>query len=233
VLDANQAGNNNYRAANQVQQPFSVGALVFVLANPPTTAYSGLTYAYVFGANSSSAVTYSLTPASASFLSIDPSTGLVTGSPPAKVKSFTYSVVATSSGGSVTAGPFSVTVSSTQGSSAGLSVVLSCPASASVGSTVSCTVTAYNNGPNTTQNVIVWVSVPAGLGNVTLSGAGNLYGQWGYWNIPSFAAKSSVSFSLNGTVVSNTTACVTAIVVSTTNPDPKFADNVASVSMKL
>jgi uncharacterized repeat protein (TIGR01451 family) len=233
VLDGNQAGNADYHAAAQVQQSFSVSTLTFVLANPPTTAYSGLTYAYVFGASSNSTVTYSLAAGSASFLSIDPATGLVTGAPPAKAKSFTYSVTATSSAGSVTAGPFSVTVSSTQGLGAGLSAALSCPASASVGSPVSCTVTVTNNGPNTAQNVIVWVSVPAGLGNVSLSSGGSLYGQWGWWSVTSLATKASASFTLNATAVSNTTASMTAIVLSTTNPDSKFADNVISVNMAL
>jgi uncharacterized repeat protein (TIGR01451 family) len=234
VLNANQAGNNNYSAATQAQQSFAVSTMVFILANPPTTAYSGLTYTYVFAANSSSTVTYSLAAGSASFLSIDPSTGLVTGAPPSKVKSFTYSVVATNNAGSVTTGPFTVTVSSTQGLGAGLSVALSCPAGASAGSPVSCTVTVNNNGPNTAQNVIVWVSIPAGLGNVSLSNGGNLYGQWGYWNVTSLATKATASFTVNGTAtVSNTSAKMTAIVVSTVNPDSKFADNVATVSMQL
>jgi len=112
LLDANQAGNVDYNAATQVQQSFAVyQAPVFVLDTPSTTATVGQSYSYTFSANGTPVPTYSLTTGAPAWLSINSTTGALTGIPPASTKTFTFAVVASSSAGKATAGPFKVTVS--------------------------------------------------------------------------------------------------------------------------
>ena len=113
ILDVNQAGNADYQAATQAQQSFVVNqAPVFVLNAPSLTASSGQTYGYLFVALGSPSPTYSLAVGAPVWLSINASTGALSGTPPSGVTSFTYSVIATNVAGSVTAGPFTVTVTS-------------------------------------------------------------------------------------------------------------------------
>ncbi len=85
----------------------------FTADSPPLTATVGTAYAYTFAATGTpDTITYSLAEGAPAFLSIDPTTGAVTGTPPIGTTSFTYSVTA-SNGVSpdATAGPFTVTVS--------------------------------------------------------------------------------------------------------------------------
>ncbi len=111
-LDANQAGNVDYNAATQVQQSFVVSQLpVFALDTPPTTATVGQSYTYVFSANGTPVPAYALNTGAPSWLSINSTTGVVTGTPPSGTKTFSYSVIASNSAGKVTVGPFKVTVS--------------------------------------------------------------------------------------------------------------------------
>jgi len=99
LLDANQAGNVDYSAANQVQQAFGVYQVpVFVLDAPPTTATVGKSYAYTFSAQGTPVATYALNTAAPTWLSINSTTGALTGTPPSGTKSFTYSVIASNSG---------------------------------------------------------------------------------------------------------------------------------------
>ena len=112
LLDANQPGNVDYNAAPQVQQSFVVDQVpVFALDTPPTTAVVGQTYAYTFSANGTPIPTYALATGAPSWLSINATTGALTGIPPAGTKTFTFSVIASSSAGKATAGPFKVVVS--------------------------------------------------------------------------------------------------------------------------
>ena len=85
----------------------------FTADSPPLTATVGTAYAYTFQATGTpDTITYSLAEGAPTFLSIDPESGAVTGTPPTGTTSFTYSVTA-SNGVSpdATAGPFTVTVS--------------------------------------------------------------------------------------------------------------------------
>ena len=112
LLDANQAGNVDYSAATQVQQSVAVSQLpVFALDTPPTTATVGQSYTYVFSANGTPVPTYALSTGAPSWLSINSTTGVVTGTPPSGTKNFSYSVIASSSAGKTTVGPFRVKVS--------------------------------------------------------------------------------------------------------------------------
>jgi virginiamycin B lyase len=84
----------------------------FVADSPPLTAEVGSTYSYTFAAAGSPAPTYALT-GSPSWLSINSSSGLVSGTPPSGATTFSYSVVASNSSSSnATAGPFTVAVNS-------------------------------------------------------------------------------------------------------------------------
>lgn len=94
--------------------PFTVDvdlAPVFVDASPPTSIGSNYTdYDYTFQADSTpDPPVYSLSASAPSWLSIDASTGEVTGvEPDGGTAPFTYSVTATNSQGHTTVGPFTV-----------------------------------------------------------------------------------------------------------------------------
>ncbi len=130
VIDANQDGSATYAAAATVTASITVDQIAaFTLDSPPTTATVGRTYSYAFAASGVPAPTYTLAPGAPSWLSIDSTTGSLTGTPPVGTTSFTYSVVASNGIGDPTAGPFAVTVDPVTNSPyADLSVALSCPA---------------------------------------------------------------------------------------------------------
>ena len=112
LLDANEAGNVDYSAATQVQQSFAVYQVaVFALDTPPTTATVGQSYSYTFSANGTPVPTYSLAAGAPAWLSINSTTGALRGIPPAGTTTFTFTVIASSSAGKATAGPFKVIVS--------------------------------------------------------------------------------------------------------------------------
>jgi len=82
VIDANQAGNASYSAAPQVTQTIAVDqAPAFVADSPPLTAAAGQTYDYTFAASGAPAPTYALASGAPSWLSVNASTGEVTGTP--------------------------------------------------------------------------------------------------------------------------------------------------------
>jgi YVTN family beta-propeller protein len=109
VIDANQAGNASYAAAPQVSQPIRVNqAPVFVTDSPPLTATYGKAYTYTFAASGIPAPTYKLALGAPSWLSINASTGVLTGTPNPLAQTFTYSVIASNAAGTATAGPFKV-----------------------------------------------------------------------------------------------------------------------------
>jgi hypothetical protein len=88
----------------------ALSAPVFSADTPATTATTGGTYSYTFTASGSPTPTYSLASGAPSWLSINPSTGALSGTVPAGTTTFTYSVTATNAQGAPTAGPFTVTV---------------------------------------------------------------------------------------------------------------------------
>ena len=99
--------------------PFTVAvspataAPTFTADTPPLTATANSPYSYTFQATGTpDTITYSLAEGAPTFLSINSTTGAVTGTPPVGTTSFTYSVTA-SNGVSpdATAGPFTVAVS--------------------------------------------------------------------------------------------------------------------------
>jgi PKD repeat protein len=85
-------------------------APTFTSGPPPTTATVGVPYAATVTASGSPAPTYALVGAP-TWLSVDPATGVVTGTPPSGTTSFSFSVTATDGvAPDATAGPYAVTV---------------------------------------------------------------------------------------------------------------------------
>ncbi|MGO9196800.1 MAG: putative Ig domain-containing protein [Acidimicrobiales bacterium] len=82
----------------------------FYADSPPLDAGAKQVYYYQFGAYGVPTPTYKLGSGSPSWLGIDKTTGQVLGTLPSGVTTFSYSVVASNSTGSTTAGPFTVTV---------------------------------------------------------------------------------------------------------------------------
>ncbi len=81
------------------------------MKTPPTTATVGQPYSYTFLADGVPTSTYSLTGAP-SWLTINPTTGLVSGIPRSKTTTFSYTVIAANGvAPNATAGPFTVSVS--------------------------------------------------------------------------------------------------------------------------
>ena len=69
-------------------------APAFVLDSPPLTAVAGQPYDYTFEASGTPAPTYALASGAPSWLSVNASTGEVTGTPPAGTTTFSYTVTA-------------------------------------------------------------------------------------------------------------------------------------------
>jgi hypothetical protein len=97
--------------------PCDIGAFellvapAFTAASPPLTVLAGQSYAYTFAASGFPAPSYSLGAGAPSWLSINASTGALSGTVPTNISSFSYSVTASDSvGNPATAGPFTITV---------------------------------------------------------------------------------------------------------------------------
>jgi hypothetical protein len=84
-------------------------APAFISATPPATAPKSTPYAYDFRATGSPAPTYALVGAPA-WMSIDATTGTVSGIVPSDAQTFSFFVTATNSAGSASSGPFEVAV---------------------------------------------------------------------------------------------------------------------------
>ncbi len=225
TVDANQAGGNGYTAAPQVQQVTTVDqAPSFVAASPPATATAGRTYGYTFMASGTPAPSYALSGAP-SWLSINASTGTVSGTVPASTTSFSYSVTATNAAGTATAGPFSVTVTPAS-TKADLAAGLSCPATLAVGATGTCTLTVTNNGPAAAQNVIAAVALPASLAETSCSTGCAKHGNLVAWRQSSLAAGASVQDTITVKATRTGKAQVLGGAVSS-SPDPSPFNNIA------
>ncbi len=115
------------RAKNSVTSvtagPFQVAvrsrtvAPSFTAAAPPLIATAGRNYSYTFQATGTPTPRYALAAGAPTWLSINSFTGALSGTVPKWTATFTYSVKATNSVNSVTAGPFKVSVSAGTGCS--------------------------------------------------------------------------------------------------------------------
>ena len=90
--------------------PPQVQAPSFTDETPPLTAVRGAVYTYTFAATGNPDPSYVLRGAPPLWLTIDNTTGEVSGTPPAGTTSFTYMVKATNARGFDEAGPFQVVV---------------------------------------------------------------------------------------------------------------------------
>src|SRR5580692_1762707 len=114
-------------------------APVFRTDSPASSAVSGTRYSYTFRASGDPAPTYALGSGAPGWLSINSYTGAVSGTVPQGITSFTYSVVASNSANSATAGPFSVSVSrGVYGAGGRLSTSLSCTSPVRAGNRGTC-----------------------------------------------------------------------------------------------
>jgi IPT/TIG domain/Putative Ig domain len=95
---------------------FTGSPLAFTAASPPLTATERVTYSYTFAASGDPVPTFALATGAPRWLSIDPRSGSVSGIPPAGSggSAITYSVVASNTTGSVSAGPFTVRIAAGQ-----------------------------------------------------------------------------------------------------------------------
>lgn len=145
------------------------GAPAFVLHTPPTTTASEQAYGYTFAASGWPAVTYSLASGAPTWLSIDPASGMISGTPPSGTLAFTYSVIATNALGTATAGSFRVIVLPLGVSVADVSVAMSCHNSWPITTEATCTLMAHNAGSATAEPVTAAILLPPLLGIATCS----------------------------------------------------------------
>jgi hypothetical protein len=226
VIDANQAGNASYLAAPQVQGTITVNqAPAFVMDSPALTAVAGQEYSYTFAASGTPAPTYALGGGAPSWLSVSASTGQVTGTPPTGTTSFSYSVTATNTAGTATAGPFTVTVSKAT-TNADISVAMTCPSGLTVGGTGTCKLIVANAGPATASKVVAAVLVPAALSEVSCTASCTRHGNVFTWALGTLASGASTSFTITVKASKAGTALVLAVAASQ-NPDPKPLNNIA------
>ena len=228
VIDANQAGNASYAAAPAVTATIAVEQIpTFTVDSPPTTGTLGQGYAYAFTASGVPTPTYSLAPGAPSWLSVDATTGALSGTPPTGTTSFTYSVTATNDVGNATAGPFTASVSSTTNSRlADISAALSCPATVQVRGEASCTLTVANAGPATARFVTAGITLPFRFWRVSSTGSSLWFGNAGVWFVRSLAPGSSASFAVTFRAWIPGRGLVVGSGLSG-SPDPDHANNVA------
>ena len=226
VIDANQAGNAGYAAAPQVTQTITVNqAPAFVLDSPPTAATTGQPYDYTFQASGTPAPTYALASGAPSWLSVNASTGEVTGTPPSGTTSFSYAVTAANVAGTATAGPFTVTVTKPS-PNADISATLTCPASLTVGGTGTCTLTVANAGPATASKVIAAIALPAALSETSCSPGCARHANIYTWTLASLASGTSAKFTITVKASRTGTATVLAAAASQ-SPDPHPLNNIS------
>jgi len=159
---ATYGGSSGFNGSASAPDAVTIGsAPVFTADHPSLTARGGQFYSYTFRAVGSPVIRYSLGAGSPGWLHINPFTGTVFGTVPFFGGSFGYSVVASNSLGSATAGPFWVKVN--QFSRANISTYLSCPAKVFTGQRGSCTLWVTNRGFGSAPNVTAQIALPSQL----------------------------------------------------------------------
>jgi hypothetical protein len=151
-------------------------APAFTADSPSTSAANNQSYSYNFNASGDPAPAYSLGSGSAGWMSINTSTGVVSGTVPAGINSFSYSVIASNNVGSATAGPFTVQVSPNRHGN--LVTSLSCTSRVHSGSQGTCTLDVTNDGNNPAPNVEGQIKLPSQL---KADFCGHGWG-WGWYN---------------------------------------------------
>lgn len=160
--------------------------------SPSLNSHVGADYSYTFAASGTPAPTYALVDAP-SWLSINASTGVVSGTVPwGTGGGFSYSVAASNSVGTITAGPFGVSVGRGGYHHSDLSTSLNCPSSVSLRGQGTCTLYVTDNSWGHDRGVTATIYLPWELRAVSCDKGGStgVGHPWG-WS----------SCSLNGNVV--------------------------------
>lgn len=228
TLDANQAGTADLPAAPQVQQSVVVDqAPSFVLANPPLTGAVGQAYAYTFTAAGTPAPSFSLAAGAPAWLSINPSSGAVSGTPPTGTTSFTFTVTAGNVVGTAQAGPFTVTTARPS-TKADLSVALTCASAVKRNTTTTCTVVVRNAGPATAANVVTAFALPDDAASVTSSPTAVRRSNVLTWKVASLTANATVTYTVSYRPT-DTGRTLIGAATGSANPDPNFLNNAVVV----
>jgi uncharacterized repeat protein (TIGR01451 family) len=201
----------------------------FTAANPPLTATVGAAYSYGFAASGVPAPTFALASGAPAWLTINATSGAISGTPPAGTTSFAYSVVASNGvAPNATAGPFTVSVSTATKTSADLSLTMTAAAQVAKGSTITYSIVVTNNGPATATNVGLLLLAGPDLSVVSVSPAPQLSldGLW-TWKLAQLAAGQSATFTLRARATKTGFVAAAAAVGSETT-DPKLVNNAAA-----
>jgi hypothetical protein len=181
---------------------------------PAEKASVGEDYQATISASGTPTPTYSLDKNAPSWLSINSTTGAVSGTVPSSLggNTFTYSVIASNSVGNATAGPYTVAVAAPANATDVVSS-LKCSKSVSIAGNGSCTLTVTNDGSSTASNITAEITLPSALTARSCGHSGG--GGWGWiisggsnggcsignsgasWSISSLAAGASKNVKLN------------------------------------
>jgi len=167
TLHASYLGDFTFGGSFSSTDTMTIGSVpVFTADSPSLTANHGGYYGYTFAASGNPAPSYALGSGAPGWLSINSSTGALSGTVPSGISSFTYSVVASNGQGSATAGPFTVTIGyrgGRPGGHASLYTSLRCTSPVRSGSHGTCTLYVTNTGSRTAQDVTAKISFPSQL----------------------------------------------------------------------
>jgi len=161
-LTASYAGVTNTfnSSASSPATAVTIGrAPVFVADSPSLTATNGGVYSYTFAAKGFPAPSYALGSGAPSWLHINSSTGTVWGTVPDWATSFSYSVTATNSAGSATAGPYRVHI---QRHRVFINTSLNCTPKVFSGRQGTCTLSVTNVG-RVSADVTAQINLPSQL----------------------------------------------------------------------
>jgi len=151
---------------------------------PSLSSHVGASYSYTFAASGTPAPTYALVDAP-SWLSINASTGVVSGAVPSGTHGgFSYSVAASNTVGTITAGPFAVNVGNGGYHHSNLRTSLSCPAAVSLNGQGTCTLYVTDNSWGHDGGVTATIYLPWELRAVSCDKGGNtgVGHPWGWSN---------------------------------------------------
>jgi hypothetical protein len=226
TLTASYPGDGAFSDSSGTDSVNLDAAPAFVMASPPATASAGQSYGYTFVASGTPAPSYALAAGAPSWLSIDPSTGALSGTVPPGTTSFGYSVTAANAAGTATAGPFAVTVVKAPPPQADLSSQLSCPRTLVPGGSADCTLTVHNAGPASASGVIAATALSLQLRQLSCNLGCVTHGNVTVWKLGSLAAGASATVGITITAVKSGTGLVLGVAGSPVF-DPRPLNNLA------
>jgi hypothetical protein len=164
TLTASYPGDSNFEKSSGTVAITIGSAPAFTSDSPPLSVTPGGNYSYTFVASGNPAPTYSLASGAPGWLSINSSTGALSGTVPWGTSSFTYSVEASNNLGTATAGPFTVNVTRNGGHPGGgygqLATNLYCTTPVHAGARGTCTLWVTNRGSASDSSVNAEIDLP-------------------------------------------------------------------------